>query len=174
VVIVCDIAQPGCLIGVGIIGRPGCDELADGLPVKIGEDVSWLETACRIGVCRGQAGNDSAVANEAQVEGESALSSRRPYFQRTPQICMGVMDLTDEFHQLELIVGGSLCQRDAWQKFAEDPVPVFADDASVGIPILDDVPETEQREDLEAGVRESNSPVIEFMIKGWVLDSVDQ
>ena len=98
------------------------------------------------------AGDDGAVLDETDDDGNLAGSGRRTYVERRPEIGVRVVDARDQGEELALVVVAGFGKGDLRNVFPEHFVPVFADDAAVRSPVADDVPVPVEAEQLEAGV----------------------
>jgi len=65
---------------------------------------------------------------------------------------VSVVDAGNQSQKFALVFAHIGCERHAGNRILQDRIPVLAEDLSIRIPVLDDVPEAVEREQLKASV----------------------
>src|SRR5579871_2950932 len=164
--------QPRGFVRGSIIGDPLLDALGYVYTVELLDVIARLQAGgfAQFGV--GIGGDDRAVLDEPDDDGNLAGPHRRPDRQRTPQVRVRILNASDQLHHFALITVAILGLSDAGKKFSERGAPIaIADQIAVGIPIFNDVPVAIERQDLEAGIGQADIVVNRLILKNRIADA---
>src|SRR5215471_6645278 len=136
------------------------------LTVEAIDDVADLQPSGRSVLFMRVARHHRTIFNEARENRDLACACRRPeLWWKVPQVCVCVRDLAYECNHLELVRIFVFRQSGSGNEFQENLTPVLIQDVPIRIPILDDVPKTEETEQLITRIRKFNGRVREFVFE---------